>query len=147
MKGHGKQCRVQQFDPSEDRLNQSANATLTLLFHCRQSARSPTTHLLSLQTREPHLLPGMRRIRRSGWESAARRLQLMEHLINLNATVSGRTSISLRLSGRLFISLSEIGWRRLVGGRRLAALVPSGGTDVPGTIRVFQGKKKKKHSP
>lgn len=106
-----------------------------------------STHLLSFQTREPDLLPRMRRIRRSGWESAACWLQLTERLINLNATISGTTSISPRLSRRLFISLSEIGWRiceRLVGGRKPAALVPSGGTDVPGTIRVFRGKKKKK---
>lgn len=91
-------------------------------------------------------LPRMRRIRRSGGEFAARWLQLMEQLINLNAMISGRTSISLRLSRRLFISLSEIGWRiceRLVGGRKPAASVPKRWHRCPQDNQTVPRKKKK----
>lgn len=91
-------------------------------------------------------LPRMRRIRKSGGEFAARWLQLMEQLINLNAMISGRTSISLRLSRRLFISLSEIGWRiceRLVGGRKPAASVPKRWHRCPQDNQTVPRKKKK----
>lgn len=71
------------------------------------------------------------------------KLQLMEQLINLNMMISSRMSISLWLSKRLFISLSEIGWQiceRLVGEKLLPSR-RSCGTDVPRTIKLFQEKK------
>lgn len=75
-----------------------------------------------------------------------------QQLINLNAMISGRTSISLRLSRRLFISLSEIGWRiceRLVGGRKPAASVPKRWHRCPQDNQTVPRKKKKikTHSP
>lgn len=140
MQEHCKWFGAQQVDLSEERLNQRASAALTV-------------HNLPLLIRSPfkqgsHIFSrGWGGLEEVDGNLQPRRLRLTEQLINLNATISGTTSIWLRLSRRLFISLSEIGWRireRLVGGRKPAASVPSGGTDVPGTIWVFQGKKEKK---